>query len=148
MINCNHLDCPYWQEDNMPCEKLGETYFGDKYCGESLIESTKLKYNNKSKRTKRERDEKYSKKLKKLEKLNGYPTVVVYVDKKWDTELLKYIPVETPYYKRYYGGNGNHRCNKHKFYKKYSNKIIRKYKGEIPNGRSYKKLFDYWCAIY
>lgn len=33
-------------------------------------------------------------------------------------------------------------------YQKYSNKIIRQYKGEISNGGSYKKFYDLWWTMY
>lgn len=34
-----------------------------------------------------------------------------------------------------------------KFYKKYSNKRVRRYKGEIPKGGAYKRFFEYWRTI-
>ena len=34
------------------------------------------------------------------------------------------------------------------YYKKYSNKAIRYYKGEISDGRTCYKLYDYECQLY
>ena len=35
----------------------------------------------------------------------------------------------------------------HSFYKRYSNKILRK-KKELYNGNQYRKVFDYWWTLY
>jgi hypothetical protein len=39
-------------------------------------------------------------------------------------------------------------CNRVRFYKKYSNRKVRRYKGEIGNGNHYRKIFDYWWTLY
>lgn len=31
--------------------------------------------------------------------------------------------------------------------KKYANKVVRRYKGEIYKGDGYKKCFDYWWTV-
>lgn len=37
--------------------------------------------------------------------------------------------------------------NLQKFYKRYSNKVVRRCPHEIPNGNAYRKIFDYWWTI-
>ena len=49
------------------------------------------------------------------------------------------------YYKRVY--RGNHKGNCYRFYKKYANRVVRRYKGELHSGGSYKKCFDYWWTV-
>ena len=39
------------------------------------------------------------------------------------------------------------RGNEFKFHKKYSNRKVRNFNGELPNGNYYKKLHDMWWII-
>lgn len=83
---------------------------------------------------------------------NYYPSMVVprdrdgnnlYISKKfpeWSDDEK-----DIAYYKRYY--RGNHNGNRYQFYKKYANKVVRRYKGEIYKGNGYKKCFDYWWTV-
>lgn len=84
---------------------------------------------------------------------NYYPSMVLPRDKNrnnlWITKsFLQWDDEEknVAYYKRCY--RGNHNGNQYQFYKKYANKIVRRYKGEISKGGSYKKCFDYrWTVV-
>ena len=38
--------------------------------------------------------------------------------------------------------------NAQKFLKRKSNRAVRRYKGEIPNGNSYRKIEEYWWALF
>ena len=69
-------------------------------------------------------------------KYNPYPGYIKwgYVDGKW-TPVGKYIQ---------YPKNSK----KQSYYKKYSNRIVRRSKTHIPNGNSYRRLFDYSWEIY
>lgn len=49
------------------------------------------------------------------------------------------------YYKRQY--HSCRRSNRYKFYKKYSNRIVRRYKSDLKNGGNYRRCFDYWWTI-
>lgn len=49
------------------------------------------------------------------------------------------------YYKRLYRGKDN--GDLFGFYKKYSNRVVRRYKKELPKGCGYKKCFDYWWVV-
>lgn len=83
---------------------------------------------------------------------NCYPSMVVprdrdgnnlYISKKfpeWSDDEK-----DIAYYKRYY--RGNHNGNRYQFYKKYANKVVRRYKGEIHKGNGCKKCFDYWWTV-
>lgn len=52
---------------------------------------------------------------------------------------------DVAYYKRYY--RGHHNGSRYQFYKKYANRVVRRYKGEIHKGNDYKKFFDYWWIV-
>lgn len=69
---------------------------------------------------------------------------MIYYNEIW-VKGFGYIDNPKPYYKRLY--RGSHRGNRYQFCKKYANQIVRKYKGEIHNGESYKKCFDYWWTV-
>lgn len=80
---------------------------------------------------------------------NYYPSIVLPRDKNgnnlWITRKFPEWSDDEKniaYYKRYY--RGNHNGSRYQFYKKYANKVVRRYKGEIHKGNSYKKCFDYW----
>lgn len=145
-FNC--YDCSYHKESlDICCDKIGGNCEWYGYCEDAFVEDTPPKYDNKSKRTKRERDKSYKKKLKYLANItyNWYPSSAIYVDEKYDRESRRYIPIDKPYYKRLY--RGNHKGNRYKFYKKQANKAVRRYKGIISNGCSYKKIYDYWWSV-
>lgn len=83
---------------------------------------------------------------------NSYPSPVVTKDKErnyvWVSKSFpKWSDDENSiaYYKHSY--RGNHKENRYQFYKKYANRVVRKYKGEIPSGCGYKKCFDYWWTV-
>ena len=91
---------------------------------------------------KRERDLKYKRHLESLAKQKkGYYTPVAYLDKVW-VDGYGLVENPKPYYKRYYRG----KCSK--YFKRYSNKKIRRYKGEIGNGFQCHRLFDFWWELW
>ena len=83
---------------------------------------------------KRIRARKYKRKLKKL---YPYSLDIWRIDKNYHYKTIK-----KPYYRKRHRGRISSYC------KKQTNKIIRQYKGEIPNGGSYRKLFDMWWEMY
>lgn len=90
------------------------------------------KYSGKSRMNKNERREKYKARLKKLNEItNGYPPIVSCKEK--DGKI---------YYKRWYRGKRS------KYLKRQSNKRIRRYKCDLPNGNQNHKLFDFWWEMY
>lgn len=143
------------EERNCWCEKVGGRICWNGQCEDADIALNKSnksidyeKYNEHyrklKRRDKRNRDLKYKNHIKFLaQSIPYYPLPAIPVDKNriWNFD----DPVGTSYYKRIYRGNRSH--NRYNFYKKYANKIVRRYKGEIHNGCAYKKCFDYWCNV-
>lgn len=150
------------------CDKVGSKCGWYGFCDEAFEEDIKQyhKVNRKKSSNKRTRKNKYIKRLQYLESIANYPQPVMYIDEKWNKDERKYVPVDKPYYKRLY--RANHKGSRYQFYKKYSNKKVRNYgigtceydedfdltiypyrksDGELKNGGSYKKVFDYWWEV-
>ena len=172
---CEELDEePYYEEAvyDIWCNKTGSKCGWYGFCDEAFEENIIHKKTNKKNSTKRTRREKFLRRLQHLERISNYPSPAMYIEEKWDKELSKYILVEKPYYKRCY--RGNHKGSRYKFYKQYANKKVRRYgngviepvdwdgdsdywdyifypynkhDGELKNGGSYKKVFDYWWTV-
>lgn len=131
----------YCQKYDMPVDFLKHYVYP---CEDTFIEIAKPQNHSKRKRrNKRERDQKHKNHLKFLaENIQYYPSPVIYIDEIY-IEGEGWIDNLKPYYKRCY--RGNHKGNRYKFYKKYSNRCVRRYRGEIHNnGNHYRKIFDYW----
>jgi hypothetical protein len=52
---------------------------------------------------------------------------------------------DKPYYKRLY--KSKHANSVSSYFKRYSNKKVRRYKNPISSGNTYRKIFDYWYEI-
>lgn len=167
-FSCNCFTCPYGVDSynnrlffyekineepdyeyimhNIFCHKVGGKIGLYGYCEDVFDgEASKSKLQgNKKQSTKLSRRSRYSEQLKNLEqaKWHQYPSPVMYVTEKWDKELQKYILLKKGYYKRLY------RSKSSKHHKRLSNKQVRKYKGRLQNGCNYKKIYDYWWAMY
>jgi len=128
------------------CDKIGSKCGWYGYCEDAFTDDIKpLNKSNKKRLNKHSRRYKYQQHLKKLNRIAYYPTPVMYIEENWDKKLRKYIPLDKPYYKRCY--RGNHDGSRYKFYKRYANKNVRRYQGELHNGGSYKKVYDYWWSV-
>lgn len=66
-------------------------------------------------------------------------------DNSWYIWFPNDPPQELKYYKRRYYSGG--RRSGSKINKKLSNRTIRRYKGDIPNGFWCHKLYDYWWEM-
>lgn len=93
------------------------------------------------KKSKRERDLKHKTKLIKISKYSSYPTPCVCKEEIW-IRGIGYKKLDKPYYKRIY--RGSRPKNRWNYYKKVSNRLVRRYRDGISNGCTYKKIFDYW----
>lgn len=116
-------------------------------CEEVFQELIQQKNHSKQKRrNKRERDQKHKNHLKFLaENVQYYPPSVIYTDEIY-VKGKGWVDNPKPYYKRCY--RDNHKSGRYKFYKKYSNRCVRRYKGEIRSkGNHYRKIFDYWWMV-
>lgn len=121
------------------CDKVGGKVYCFGHCEDAYSEEVTKKYISKArKRNKRKRDIKYKQHLKRLAEIDsGYPPSAYYVDEIW-VKGKGYIKNPKPYYKRVYRGQRS------KYYKRLSNKKIRRYKGELKDGRYCNKLYDFW----
>lgn len=128
------------------CDKVGGKVYCFGHCTDAYSDVPKHENHSKRKRrNKRERDLKHKNHLKYLYKhCNFYPSPVTYTDEVW-VKGYGYVENPKPYYKRLY--RGNHKHNRYKYYKKYANRCVRRYKGELHSGGSYKKVFDYWWTV-
>lgn len=96
---------------------------------------------NHSKKKRRNRLERHLRHQKRLKDLSKYCYEFYYVDKTY-VRGKGFIDNPKPYYKRFYWGE-----NRKRFYKKQSNKAVRRYKGEISKGNGYRKLYEYKWII-
>lgn len=87
---------------------------------------------------KRRRDRKYKRKLKRLYSFGTITPAIWYVDADYP-----YKTVNKPYFVKSYKSLGRNK-GRYYTYKKVSNRKARYYKGDLPNGNAYKKLFDLW----
>lgn len=129
-----------YQPEYVWCEKVGGKHYAFGWCSDcGEIDYTNQLKILRNKSTKRSRKEKYNNKLKRLyDSCRGYPSPVIKYD--W----INFEDVELPYYKRSY--KGNHKGSRYKFYKKHSNKLVRR-SNYISNYGGYKKIFDYWWTV-
>lgn len=147
MLEC--IECPYYDSGlgGQYCDKVGGKTLLYGYCEDAYAQPIILQNHSKQKRrSKRERDQKYKNHIKFLsENIKYYPAPVMYTDLIY-ARGLGLIENPKPYYKRCY--RGNHKGSRYKLYKKYANKKVRKYKGEIHNkGNQYRKIYDYWWIV-
>ena len=125
-------DAPDEFEQFLWCDKVGGKVFCFGKCSDAYSnQNQKINHipSKKKRRNKRERDLKYKKHLEMLwEQRNiiGYRPSI-YVE-------------DNAYYKRL---TPNHGGKLRRMLKKCSNKKVRQYKGDIPNGSGYKKVIDY-----
>lgn len=115
------------------------------YCEDAYLETLKhVNYSKQKRENKREWDLKHKNHVEYLAQICPcYPPPAIPIDENggWNFD----DPIGTVYYKKTY--RGNHKGNRYSYYKKYSNRKVRRYNGEIHNGSNYKKIFDYWWTV-
>lgn len=137
-----------WLSETCWCDKTGGKLSWYGYCTDAFdLPVSSKSHSKKSRRTKRERDLKYKNHLKFLAEIPGYHPLIWKVDEmrgycngKWWS-----LPLEKSYYKRSY--MDNHKGGRYSYYKKYANRRVRRYKGEIHNGGSYRKVSEFWWNV-
>lgn len=129
------------------CDKLGGKIWSHGQCSDTCVvddiseKNGCSNYTQRSRQTKRERDLRYKRKLRQKAKLyHG----AYYYDEKY-AHGKGFISLERGYYKRFY--RDKHKNGRYRYYKFYSNRVVRRYKGGIANGGAYKKCFDYWWTV-
>ena len=101
---------------------------------------------NKEKRTKLYmQKERHKKRLERMAKVEckRYPAGVILVDERYVGDN-KYEPLEKPFAIR---ANKSKNATRYKYFKKYSNKLIRRKNRALVKGSSYKKEFDYKWTV-
>lgn len=145
------------EEEYCWCEKVGGKIWQCGICDDAYSQIDEPAHKSKKKRrTKRERDLKYKRHLEYISKnSNGYPSPAYPVDKygihvhtnQWYVWFPDTTPQKIAYYKRWYRSN-NGKAGSSRYHKKMSNRKIRRYKGELPNGFGCHKLYNYWYEMY
>ena len=123
------------QYENENYEILGEV--GEISSAHFEHSANKIKH-----RKRRKASIRYRSRLKHLSDIS-YPIAAIPVgtDGRWNFD----DPVGTVYYKRVYRANRSR--NRYACYKKYSNRLVRQYSGELHKGSSYRKIFEYWRTV-
>ena len=125
------------------CDKTGDgKFYCYGFCEDAFIECEHPKKSGKRKTGRayrRNRARHKDRRRRKIISLGGYKPIVGYID--YDFVDGKWM--ET----------GNHikyprNSNAQRFLKRISNKKVRRFNGDISNGNSYRKLFDYWWELY
>ena len=136
-------DAPDEFEQFLWCDKVGGKVFWAYRCSDAYSEQlvqTEHISSKKKKRNKRERDLKHKRHLERLwdTKKKCYYRPVLYVD--YILVNYKKQNIDKPYYIKL---TPNHGGKYRRMLKRQSNKRVRHYKGEIPKGSGYKKIFEY-----
>ena len=142
--------CEEYIEQYCWCDKTGGKIWWYGTCGEASDNHfpKRLTRQNKNRRTKRERDQKYKQHLRFLaENCSGYPSPAFPAGE--DGQCVDsedwFDRDKVVFYKRQY--RAKRKRNRYVYYKKYSNKCVRRYKGEIHRGNMYRRIFDYWYTV-
>ena len=99
------------------------------------------KHSNRKRLSSWERDQKYKRHLRKLASLSKKTVMYGGAD---CVEGEDHQAGKAPYYRRYWRGCHN---NRFRYWLTISNRKVRRYKGEIPKGGAYRKIFDYWWTV-
>lgn len=131
-----HPEYGGFQFDHCGCDKTGDEFFASGYCEDALIEIS-TKQNTGKRKTGREYRRKMHK--KNIQSFRDRDSWVwgVHVNGHWDgDEYILGSYIKRP------------RSSATKvFFKRVSNKKVRRSKEILPKGNSYRRIFDYWWAI-
>lgn len=152
--------CPYnndlFQDEYSWCDKVGGKHYIHGWCTDCVFQKEPfIKKRRKKRLNKYFRNKKYKNRLRKLcndvdtydkSYANSlyYPVSMKLRD--YDRKTRSYTQIEKPYPKIYTRGNHGSAMSVH--YKSQSNRIIRRYKGEIPKGNWCHKMYDFWWNMY
>ena len=128
------------------CEKTGGMPCMDGGCGDAYQEEPEgRRYSGKKRLAAKERNRKHQRHLRKLasisERMQGKNTMyggAVLVDGEAGTAGKK------TFYRRYWRGGHN---NRFRYWRRVSNRKVRRYRGDVHNGGAYRKIFDYWWTV-
>lgn len=119
--------CGWFQHDHCGCKKVGDEFFLSGYCSDAWAEAEKATSQGKRKTGRAYRRHMERQKLKR---------------DLWISEH-NYFAVRA-------ANNGSYvkrQKRSKRYWKKHSNRVVRRYQAEFPKGNGYNKLFDYWWTI-
>ena len=128
------------------CEKTGGMPCLDRGCSDAYQEETEgRRHPGRQRMTARERNRKYQRHLRKLasisERMQGKNTMyggAVLVDGEAGAVGKK------AFYRRYWRGGHN---NRFRYWRRVSNRKVRRYKGDVHSGGFYRKISAYWWTV-
>lgn len=144
-----------FQFDHCGCEKVEDEFFWCGYCEDAWVDRPKRRSGGRRKTGRAYRRKMCVQKFNKQKNLalncNASPSIWVGIDKSglpasnqmklwrlgFDDVDMKYSYIKRPKSSRTKG-----------FYKNYSNRVVRRNKGSLPNGNQYRKFFDLWWTLY
>lgn len=127
------------------CEKTGMPYL-DGGCSDAYQEEPEgRRHQGKQRMAARERNRKYQKHLRKLASISGrmqgksamYGRAVL-VDREAEGAG------KNLFYRKCWRGCHH---NRFRYWRRVSNRKVRRYRGDVHNGGSYRKIFDYWWTV-
>ncbi len=135
-----------WMPEIHFCEKIGGMPCLDGGCGDAYQEESEgSRHPGRQRMTARERNRKYQRHLRKLasisERMQGKSAMyggAVLVDRETGGARKK------PFYRRYWRGSHN---NRFRYWRRVSNRKVRRYKGDVHSGGFYRKISAYWWTV-
>lgn len=128
-----------FQFDHCGCDKVDAKFYAGGYCSDAFAEKPKAKSKGRRKTGRAFRRKMRRKVIKEYRDRDsqGWPIYGPYIHGHWDgDEYILGTYVEYP------------KSSKNKvFYKRVSNKKVRRSKDIPPKGNGYRKVFDYWWTI-
>jgi len=124
------------------CDKVQTEFFISGYCEDAFEGKPRAKKKGKRKTGTEYRRAMAVKKRDDLMKIInniGYNPYVGYVDWDWVDGVWQ----QTGKYIKYVKNS-----NSPKYWKRHSNRIVRRSKDSIPRGNQYRKYFDYWWTLF
>lgn len=128
------------QIDHCGCDKVQTEFFVSGYCEDAFEEVPDKKVNRQRKTGNAYRRQMRKRKRDELMKIMtyGYNPAAGYVDWDWANGVWRPVGNHIKYPKN---------SNRQVYWKNQSNRKVRRYKGELPKGNSYRKLFEYAWTI-
>ena len=130
------------QLDHCGCDKIDCEFWADMFCEDAFYEQPVEKKRGKRRTGRAYR--RYQAKLKNNKRRNiiarsGYSPTIGWIE--YGFVNGKWQPV---------GDHVKYPSNSYRqrTLKRQSNKKVRRYKGQMPSGNSYRKIFDYWWTLY
>lgn len=138
---CACDECPYCSDEW--CDKVGGKLSLYGICDDAVttihVNHIHISRQNRGLEYRRRMRRKKNKRRRDIIKTCGYYPPAGWLDYEWVDGVYTEIGTHIKYPRD---------SNAQRFLKRESNKRVRRYKGDIHKGNSYRKLFDYWWELY